>query len=142
MNKWTKLIVLGVVILGALSYLLISSFSENSMYYAEVSELNSNQSKFLNKGVRVSGVVVTGTIEKTTKDLSFTLKDSAKEDLLNIEYSGIVPDAFTDNVTVIVEGIYTGANNVFTAKTLLAKCPSRYDGLDPKEHNAALASNN
>lgn len=138
MKKWMKLLIIGFVVLGALTYLLVSSFSEHSMYYAEISELHSNQSKFVNKVVRVSGTVVAGTIEKTSKDLTFTMKDSVKNDIMKIKFSGVVPDAFTEEVTVIVEGIYKGPDTIFLAKSLLAKCPSRYEGLDPNEHKESV----
>lgn len=53
-----------------------------------------------------------------------------------------MPDAFQEEVEVIVEGIYDEANKKFVANSLLAKCPSRYDGMDVEEHNKAMAEIN
>jgi hypothetical protein len=36
-------------------------------------------------------------------------------------------DAFKEGVQVIVEGRYDKDTNTFKAKTLLAKCPSKYE---------------
>ena len=47
-----------------------------------------------------------------------------------------------EEVEVIVEGIYDEANKKFVANSLLAKCPSRYDGMDVEEHNKAMAEIN
>ncbi len=41
-----------------------------------------------------------------------------------------------------MEGIYDEANKKFVANSLLAKCPSRYDGMDVEEHNKAMAEIN
>jgi cytochrome c-type biogenesis protein CcmE len=46
---------------------------------------------------------------------------------MNVVYNGIIPDAFTEDVQVIVEGKYHKDTNTFNASTLLAKCPSKYE---------------
>ena len=42
-----------------------------------------------------------------------------------VEYTGTLPDIFRPGITVVVEG-RLGADGVFHARTLLAKCPSRF----------------
>ena len=42
-------------------------------------------------------------------------------------YAGIVPDTFRDEADVVLEG-EVGSNGLFRAETLLAKCPSKYEG--------------
>ena len=42
-----------------------------------------------------------------------------------VEYSGALPDIFQPGITVVAEG-RLGGDGVFHARTLLAKCPSRF----------------
>jgi cytochrome c-type biogenesis protein CcmE len=53
----------------------------------------------------------------------FTEKDSTAS--LPVDYSGTLPDIFQPGITVVAEG-RLGTDGVFHARTLLAKCPSRF----------------
>ena len=64
------------------------------------------------------------------------------DNFIKVEYKGIVPDAFQEDVEVIVEGTYDEVNKKFVANSLLAKCPSRYEDMDAKEHDKAMAEKN
>ena len=59
------------------------------------------------------------------RQLSFLLEDKDdKSKTMAVEYGGTVPDTFKEGVEVIVEGGMSGS--VFKAKTLITKCPSKY----------------
>lgn len=45
---------------------------------------------------------------------------------LRVAYRGVVPDVFSHDVDVVVEGTLT-SGGVFEATTLLAKCPSKFE---------------
>ena len=45
---------------------------------------------------------------------------------LRVSYDRETPDTFVDGSEVVVEGSL-GPNGVFVARTLLAKCPSKYE---------------
>ena len=51
MNSRKKLIAVGVVVIGALAYLLVSGFAGHSLHDAEVSEIVNNPAKFQGKGI-------------------------------------------------------------------------------------------
>src|SRR5581483_5802847 len=55
--------------------------------------------------------------------VSFTEKDSTAS--MPVDYTGTLPDIFKPGITVVAEGTL-GADGVFHARTLLAKCPSRF----------------
>ena len=138
MNKWIKFGVAAVVVVGVIAYLMISGLSQHTIYYLEVSELLEDPTKFDMKGARISGDVVANSIVKDTMDkklLQFAISD-ANGTAMNVEYKGVVPDAFEEGVTVIVEGNYDPVKQIFFANTLLAKCPSKYEGEDPADHVA------
>jgi cytochrome c-type biogenesis protein CcmE len=48
-----------------------------------------------------------------------------------VEYEGLLPDTFTDDTEVVLEGRF-GEDQVFQASTLLTKCGSRYEA-SPEE---------
>ncbi len=140
MKKWVKFAVAGAVAVGVVVYLMTVGLSQHSIYYVEVSELLENPSKFDAKGTRLSGDVVENSVVKDVMDkklLQFSIADQ-KGASMAVEYKGVVPDAFEEGVTVILEGNYDPMKKVFHASTLMAKCPSKYEGEDPAEHTAAM----
>jgi cytochrome c-type biogenesis protein CcmE len=50
---------------------------------------------------------------------------------MRASYQGVMPDAFKEDVEVILEGTYSQYDNMFNATILLAKCPSKYEA-EPK----------
>ncbi|PLX65903.1 MAG: cytochrome c biogenesis protein CcmE [Denitrovibrio sp.] len=128
MKKSWKLLLAGLVFIGAIGYLMNSGFSEESVYYLEVSEVLENPAKFNEKGMRVSGDVVTGTITKDFKKqyLEFDIAD-ADGKAMKVIYNGIIPDTFKEDIQVIVEGRYDQEAKYFKAASVLTKCPSKYE---------------
>lgn len=128
MGKSWKILLAAVVFAGAIGYLMVSGFSEESVYYLEVSEVLEDPVKFNKKGMRVSGDVVDGTIVKDFKKqyLEFNIADPDGESM-KVIYNGIIPDTFKEDIQVIVEGRYDQTAKVFNAATVLTKCPSKYE---------------
>ena len=48
-----------------------------------------------------------------------------EKNIINVEYRGILPNLFAENKGVVVEGIYSGANNIIANK-VLAKHDENY----------------
>ena len=141
MNKIVKLVLAGVVVVSAIGYLLFTGLTDHTMYYAEVTELLSDPSKYNSKGMRVSGDVVENSVinsELNKKMIKFQVVDTQGSSM-HVEYGGVVPDAFEEGVTVILEGNYNPEKEIFVAKTLLAKCPSKYETEDPNAHPDEVA---
>lgn len=116
--------ILGLVALLAVGFLVWRSTSATSAYYLEVSELVSQGQEARGQRVRVAGKVLPGSIQRKAETLRFTATD--KTGRVAVAYNGVVPDIFKDNVDVVIEG-RQGADGVFVADTLLAKCPSKFD---------------
>ncbi len=115
----------GIVMLvvgGCVGYLVYSASGGASEYYLTVSELRSHQPAA--GDVRVAGVVQND-VQRSDGGLhiQFTEKDGTSAVL--VDYKGTLPDIFRPGITVVAEG-RMGADNVFHARTLLAKCPSRF----------------
>ncbi|PLX70256.1 MAG: cytochrome c biogenesis protein CcmE [Denitrovibrio sp.] len=128
MKKSWKILFAGAVFVVAIGYLLTTGFSSDSVYYLEVSEVLENPAKFNQKGMRVSGDVVTGTIVKDFKKqyLEFNMSDEEGK-AMKVIFNGIIPDTFKEDIEVIVEGKYDIDGQVFHAATVLTKCPSKYE---------------
>jgi len=130
-----KFIVAIAVIALTVSYLVYAGVKDTMVYYLTVEELKEQVPDVYDDRVRVSGIVVPGTITQNTGEpLTFTIKDG--EETVDITYEGIVPDIFKDDVEAVVEGVYT-PDNIFVADTLLAKCPTKYESTDSLYQEAA-----
>lgn len=117
-----------LLFLSGAGYLAYSGLSENSVYFLNVGEaLAAPQEKL--KAARLFGTVAAKNLIPAAQGpgVSFRLedKDNASQTLL-ISYKGAVPDTFKAGAEVIVEGGMTG-EGVFSAKTLMTKCPSKYE---------------
>ncbi|TMB79398.1 MAG: cytochrome c maturation protein CcmE, partial [Chloroflexi bacterium] len=73
--------------------------------------------------VRVAGVVQDDVQKSDGLHVTFTEKDGTAS--MPVQYTGTLPDIFKPGITVVVEG-KLGGDGVFHARTLLAKCPSRF----------------
>jgi cytochrome c-type biogenesis protein CcmE len=121
-----KIGLVGAVIALAAGFLIFNGLRSASVYYLTVSELKARGPAAYQQPARVAGTVKPGSIERLSGGLvvRFVLEDQSGS--LPVEYRGVVPDIFGDYSEVVVEGRYTEPG-LFVAKTLLAKCPSRFE---------------
>ncbi len=110
------------VVAACVGYLVYSASGGSAEYYLTVSELRAQQPT--TGVVRVAGVVQPD-VQRSDGGLHvrFTEKDTTASVL--VDYTGSLPDIFRPGITVVAEG-RMGADGVFHASTLLAKCPSRF----------------
>ena len=123
MSATLKLAAVAVVVVACVGYLIYSASGGSAEYYLTVSELRSQQQP-ASGDVRVAGVVQNDVVRSDGGlHVRFTEKDSTASVL--VDYTGPVPDIFQPGITVVAEG-RLGADGVFHATQLLAKCPSRF----------------
>lgn len=116
-----------LLFLGGVGYLVFSGFSENSVYFLNVAEAKAASPDKL-ASARLFGTVADEGIEKHQgrPGVSFRLEDKDNvSQIIEVSYSGAVPDTFKAGAEVIVEG-GMGPEGRFAAKTLMTKCPSKY----------------
>ncbi len=125
--RWS-FIVAGLLIAGAVLYLVLANTRASAEYYMTIGELQ-HCVACSSQTVRVAGQVASGTIQRNnqTQVLRFTMSDGKLS--MPVVYGGIVPDAFNPGLTVVVEGHIQ--NGTFQAQTLLAKCPSKFQSATP-----------
>ena len=124
-KKQRKFLVGFGLVIAAIGYLVYTGATEATMYYKTVSELQSDP--VYDKNMRLHGKVVIGSIERAEVGL-LRVKFLAHEGGMEtpVVYTGVVPDTFKDDSEVVVEGEYS-RDGTFTAHTLYAKCPSKYE---------------
>ena len=112
----------GAVVAACVGYLVYSASGASAEYYLTVSELRAQQPS--TGDVRVAGVVQND-IQRTDGGLHvrFTEKDGTAS--VPVDYTGTLPDIFKPGITVVADG-RLGADGVFRARAVLAKCPSRF----------------
>jgi cytochrome c-type biogenesis protein CcmE len=121
-----------VGVAAVVTYLIWTGVSETMVYYMTPVELMAKveaDPSFREVGVKVSGKVVPGTYERVEGQLlhTFTVRDLVDESVtFQAEYRDALPDTFSDDVEVVMEG-RLGEDGVFEATTLLTKCGSRYE---------------
>lgn len=121
-----KFIIGGLILFLAIGYLGFMGFRSSASYYFTVSELLAQGNIPQTQVIRVNGTVVPGSVEQKSGDLSlmFNVTEGGKN--LPVVYRGVVPDTFKPGGDIVIEGSLD-AGGVFQAKTLLPKCPSKYE---------------
>jgi cytochrome c-type biogenesis protein CcmE len=125
-----RVLIPGLAVLLAMSYLGYVAFSGAAMYYLTVDELLARGAAAYGEDVRLSGKVLPDSVEDdpATNTLRFSIADKKNTTGTSIPvvYSGVVPDAFKKDADVVLEGKLT-TTGTFEADNLLVKCPSKYE---------------
>jgi cytochrome c-type biogenesis protein CcmE len=126
-NQKSLYLVALFLFLSGVAYLMYAGLTENSVYFLNVSEvLTAPQEKLA--AVRLFGTVAERDLALLdgSPGVRFRLEDKDnKAQTIVVRYKGAVPDAFKPGAEVIVEGAMEHGG-AFNAKTLMTKCPSKY----------------
>jgi len=152
-----KFVIGGVLILGAVVFLIWTATAANAEYFLTIDELNAKGSEVVDKSLRVSGAVIGDSIQYDAQSLTLTFEVAhVPADNLAIEtegglaevlhqavldpsrsrikvvYEGVKPDLLRNEAQAIMTG-RLGADGVFYAEELLLKCPTRYEEAVPDQ---------
>ena len=122
-----KFLIGGLVVVAVVGYLIFSAARGSAAYYMTIDELQQQGSSVRN--VRVAGYVVGESIVWEPRDLHLAFDMTDESGQLSVVYKGARPDMFRDEAEVVVEG-KMGPGGVFEARTMLLKCPSKYEEAD------------
>ena len=152
-----KFAVIGLVLLGAMIYMIVSGTASGGKYFITVNDLMA-RSDLVGKNVKVSGAVLGDTIkfDADTKTIYFTMahltdnagdleKEGGLAKALHLAVldtnakrlqvrvpNQAMPDLLQNEAQAIVTG-KLGPDGVFVADELLLKCPSKYTADVPKQ---------
>ena len=113
------------------TFLLIKSLEENVIFFKSPTEIKT-LSEISKKKIRIGGMVKKDSINVISKEIKFIVTDFKNE--INVVYSGVVPNLFSEEKGVVAEG-YLKDKNFFLATKILAKHDENYM---PPEVKAAL----
>ncbi|MEW6298430.1 MAG: cytochrome c maturation protein CcmE [Thermodesulfobacteriota bacterium] len=131
--KKSKFLLGGLLVVGAVGYLIYTGIRETSTYYLTIEEFLPQREAFANESIRLAGRVQDGSVQWDPKTLRlrFVLgpfpqgEDPPPAVGIPVQYQGILPDMFAEGRDVIVEGRSDGT--VLTATTVMTSCPSKYE---------------
>jgi cytochrome c-type biogenesis protein CcmE len=155
--KFNKFVFGGILILGAVVFLIWSSTTATQEYFLTVDELNAKATDVVDKNLRVSGAVIGDSIQydASTLTLSFDVAhvpgDNAALETegglaealhiavtdptrarMKVVYVGPKPDLLRHEAQAIMTG-HLGDDGVFYAEELLLKCPTKYEEAVPEQ---------
>ena len=113
---------LSAVVALCVGYLVFTATQTTAMYYRTIAEARSDINA--SSDVRVLGVVQRDVTHFDDGDaVRFTA--SSGSDSMRVEYWGPLPDIFRPGIQVVMDG-HIRSDGVFEARSVLAKCPSRF----------------
>ncbi|MDF2607725.1 MAG: hypothetical protein K0S34_1921 [Bacillales bacterium] len=126
----------GLIIAGAIVFLLMAATPGSSGVEITLKELNENQQKYEENYVTVEGLLIEESVEWNADniELQFDVKDS-DGNKLHVTHNGVKPDNFTEGVIVILQGNPAKEQGEFIAETVKTRCPSKYEGQDMENYD-------
>src|SRR5574342_406148 len=142
-----KFVIGGILILGAVVFLIWTSTKASAEYFLTIDELNAKGSSIVDKNLRVSGAVIGDSIQYDAPNLTLTFEvadvpaDNAALETqgglaealhqavmdpsrarMKVVYVGPKPDLLRNEAQAIMTG-HLAADGTFYAEELLLKCP-------------------
>lgn len=134
MQRRKRFVIGGLVIVGALFYIMYGGMQEAMVYFKLPSELKADDGNTRDKLLRMGGMVVKGSLRTDLKNLAYHFELSDGSASIPVFFKGIPPDLFSEGKGAVVEG-RMGADGVFQATTIMAKHAEEYSPhADPKEN--------
>ena len=123
-QKRLVLILGGLATLGVASWLVLSAFQENLVFFYSPSQVVNHEAP-QGKAFRIGGLVEAGSVKRLPDGLTvaFNVTDTAK--VIPVTYKGILPDLFKEGKGVVAQG-KLGSDGVFSAHEVLAKHDENY----------------
>ena len=127
-------IILILVSLSLTVFMVLKSLEDNVVYFKSPSDIKLIL-ELENKKIRVGGMVKKNSIKVSSNKINFIITDYKNE--INVTYTGIVPNLFSEGKGVVAEG-FLKDRNFFEASKILAKHDENYM---PPEVKEALEKN-
>lgn len=155
--KINKFFIGGIMILGAVVFLIWNATAANAEFFMTVDELNEKGADVIDRNLKVSGAVIGDTIRYDAKTLTLTFEvahvsgDNSEIEAqgglavvlheavvdptrarIKVVYEGPLPDLLRNEAQAIMTG-HLGADGMFYADELLLKCPTKYEEAVPEQ---------
>lgn len=125
---------LGVLTLATL--LVLYALRQNISLFYSPEQLSQGKAP-LNRSIRVGGMVVAGSIQRSGQSLNVQFDITDYKQTIHVNYQGILPDLFREGQGVVAQGMFYPEFQQFKAVEILAKHDENYM---PPEVKDALKS--
>jgi cytochrome c-type biogenesis protein CcmE len=117
------ILTLCLIIAAVLIVFVLRSLEENVVYFFSPTEVNNKENISFNKTIRIGGLVKKNSINKKNNSINFVVTDLNNE--IVVSYSGSIPNLFSEEKGVVVEGKLKD-KKYFIAEKILAKHDENY----------------
>ena len=114
-------LVLAVLILTI--YLVLKSLEDNVVYFISPTDIKELGEVDYNKKYRVGGMVKKNSVFMSSDQVNFVITDFKSE--ISVKFSGVIPNLFSEEKGVVVEG-FLKDRNFLDASKILAKHDENY----------------
>ncbi len=114
-------LILTILILSV--YLVLKSLEDNVVYFISPTEIKELGEIDYIKKYRVGGMVKKNSVFMNSDQISFTITDFKNE--VNVKFTGVIPNLFSEEKGVVVEG-FLKDRNFLEASKILAKHDENY----------------
>ncbi|MCL7413830.1 MAG: cytochrome c maturation protein CcmE [ANME-2 cluster archaeon] len=123
MNRKHKTIMAGIAVILLIGYLTITGLGNSVSSYVKIADVKTGN--YEGQLISVNGSVVNNTVswDPGTTELMFKMTDDTGT--FDVYYKGSLPNSFNSEFPVVVQGQYV--DEVFNARNILVKCPSKYE---------------
>jgi cytochrome c-type biogenesis protein CcmE len=133
-HRSIKIGLTGAALVTAFVALLWTTLRDGTEYFKNVDEVMRERQTWEGKPLLLHGYVVTGSILRRPGSLdyrfkvqNYPLRSDRSGHVVEVSYTGIVPDTFKPGADVVLRGRLT-ADGFHTAPDgVVAKCPSKYE---------------
>lgn len=120
-----RVLIGGVIILSAITYLIWTGTQQALVYFYTPSELQAQEFARPGQRIRLGGMVVDGSMVYTPETLQYEFQLTDGGGKVPVRFKGIPPDLFKEGTGAVVEG-QMGADGIFTADLIMAKHNEEY----------------
>lgn len=117
------IIALILAIAMAIGLTLFALKQNINLFYTPSDLVNKNAP--IGQSIRMGGLVVPGSVVRSTQDLSVVFELTDTQNIVTVHYTGILPDLFRENQGIVVLGTLQN-DHTFLAKEVLAKHDENY----------------
>ena len=136
-----RLAIVGVVILGAVGFLLVKGLGSSLDYFKTVNQAVTQKAQLGSSTFRLEGTVVPGSVERSVNGASFDVTQGGST--VHVVNQGTPPQLFKATMPVIVVGHFASvSSDTFLSDQIMVKHSSSYIAAHPDRVRAGDGSTN
>lgn len=120
-----RLAVVAAVLVGAVAYLLVAGLGSSLDYFDTVGQAFTHRAAIGTSTIRLEGVVVPGTVERTARGADFQVSGAGHK--VTVHATGSPPQLFQPDIPVVVVGHFaTARSDLFLSDQIMVKHSATY----------------